>query len=136
MPLAPTRSPAGRSILLVLVAALALAGCSSGNASPDGRLSPVDVVIRGCEATCNNADVRYACVEGACTTAYTKCFGAGYRSGDYTGGVCKEGLECLARSAVACQADCSPTPTCFDCVVEDLVTCAEGSGCPSADCPD
>jgi len=130
----PFSSLRGFASLLGLL--LTPAGCSGGDTGTDGRLSPVDVVVRGCETPCANADARYACIEEACADVYAKCFGGSYRSGDYTGGVCESGLECLASSPVACEADCSPTPTCFDCVANELVTCAQSSECPALDCPD
>ena len=134
----PTFSQREHGRLLVantlLLAALAGA-CSGGNTGTDGRLSPVDMVVRGCD-DCANGEARLACLEQECADVFTQCFGRGYRSGDYTGALCESGLECLAASPLACDEACAATPTCLNCVANDLEACGQSNDCPNLECAD
>jgi hypothetical protein len=74
------------------------------------------------------------CLETQCSAQYQGCLGAGYKSGDLSGGRCEEFMNCTLASADPCSAtDCVPSDDCTACLSE-IANCAFGAACELPEC--
>src|SRR4029077_8431019 len=82
----------------------------------------------GCTAEQNQ--VYDDCVFDRCDAPYQMCFGAGYRSGTFSG-PCGSYVNCLARCScndTACRGACGTVDTaCQNCLFDQLVSCVMSS---------
>jgi hypothetical protein len=87
----------------------------------------------GAPADCDTSS--YAeCIENQCSTQYQACLGAGYKSGDLSGGRCEEFMNCALASADPCSpTDCMPSDDCTSCLLE-VGNCSLSSACELPEC--
>jgi len=85
--------------------------------------------------TCDLIDDYVACLQVACASELSACFGPGNASGDFTGGVCAAYATCATSATDPCHNDCSADAGCQACLSE-LVGCVQGSSCQVPVCPD
>ncbi len=81
------------------------------------------------------------CMTTKCDSAYQVCLGAGYKTGNFSGGACQTYMDCVTTcdcSDSACYDGCSDklgsdmSDPCLSCLVNDLGSC-EMSNC-AAEC--
>jgi hypothetical protein len=84
---------------------------------------------------CDLIDEYVACLEAACPSELSKCFGPGNAAGDFSGGLCAEYATCATTATDPCQNECSADTACQACLGE-LVGCVQSSACQVPVCPD
>ena len=106
------------------------AGGSAGTAGAAGGSSGGTGGAAGtatCGSLTSDTDPCATCVKSKCDAELKTAYGAGYASGDFTGGACSDFAKCLDACGTdcTCQNDCSiaPTGTCLS-AAQDLQTCA------------
>jgi hypothetical protein len=76
------------------------------------------------------------CIQGKCDSAFTACYGAGYKTGSFSG-PCGTLITCQSKCGCndsACRAACGqPSAECQTCGVS-LGTCVASSGCTFPTC--
>jgi hypothetical protein len=71
------------------------------------------------------------CYQTQCQSEYEMCLGAGYKQGNFSGGVCETYMECVMESADVCENDCEIDAECTNCFLS-FGTC--GSSCTLPEC--
>jgi hypothetical protein len=113
------------------------AGAGDGAVADAARRSGIFEICGFASASgqaCDLIDAYVACLEAACPSELSTCFGPGYAAGDFSGGVCAEYATCATSAADPCQNDCSADATCQTCLGE-LVSCVQTSACQVPICP-
>lgn len=126
----------------------ASSGASSGNTPEAGsggdagaEASSGSGIFRICGLSsasgqaCDLIDEYVACLEAACPSELSKCFGPGNAAGDFTGGLCAEYATCATTATDPCDNTCSAEAACQACLGE-LVGCVQNSACQVPVCPD
>ncbi len=92
----------------------------------------------GSTCTAAEEDAYTSCILGKCDAQYGKCLGAGYKSGTFTGGACSSFIACTNKCGcndTACFTKCgTPDQACLGCLLGDVNTCVESSGCKAPAC--
>jgi hypothetical protein len=88
--------------------------------------------------TCNAEQTKaYGdCLQSKCDTAFQGCYGAGYKSGSFSG-ACGTWIGCYAKCSCdkTCQAMCGAPPAeCLTCISAQVSPCVTSSGCVSPTC--
>ena len=122
---------------MVLSVSVSLVGCGddSGSSGSSGSKNPLDCMTSGSSSgTCKAATDYANCIETKCATQYKKCFGSDYKSGKF-GGVCASYLQCFADAKSCTDNNCGlPSGDCQTCLLNDLGSCQQSSGCTPASC--
>lgn len=133
-------------VLVVFLAALA-GGCGGGSDSGAPGANGRSATSGGqCPTTsadsCPAAKTYETCVIGKCDAPYKAAFGAGYASGNFSGGACASLLTCYMKcpcdaTATTCELACytQRDATC-DTAMAAVTTCVMGSGCAYPVCSD
>lgn len=130
--------------VLSFTCAVALVGCgggsgsksdggggSSGGGTRTGGMCPPST------STCTTAESNtyVSCIETACRTEFTTCFGAGYLSGTFSG-ACGTYLQCTSKCAcgdTTCESACTMDAACTACE-QSISTCFFGAACTIPAC--
>lgn len=74
------------------------------------------------------------CIQETCSAEYEACLGAGYASGNLSGGRCEEFIQCSMDSADPCNpTGCTPSDDCTACFVE-IANCGISAACELPEC--
>jgi hypothetical protein len=129
-----------KTILSAAFVGLGLAsGCSSSSSGTGSASSGYKQCPSTARSACTQADIDPydQCVTAACDTTTRECFGAGYKTGDFSGGACSSWLDCSNRCGctdTACQEKCpAPADACAACISK-MLTCQEGAKCAKPAC--
>ena len=88
------------------------------------------------------------CVKNKCSAAYKTCLGAGYESGQFSGGTCEDYMNCVSKCNSGgtcdenCAAECTMGSACQTCLANEVTDCvfnecsAELGACFEVDLPD
>lgn len=131
-------------LILGLISGLSLAFTGCGDDEDDGggnkpsaaELASGEACMEGGTGAPADCDVSSysACVENQCSNQYEACLGAGYKSGNFSGGRCEEYFNCALDSADPCNPpDCTMPEDCLACMGE-LAACSMSSGCELPEC--
>jgi hypothetical protein len=138
-------------VLMLSLAAISGFGCggdddddtaaNNGGKKNSENLSATDVAGGACEmmssssgAECKGTDDYSTCVEKACSDEYKTCLGAGYKSGNFSGGKCETYFKCVTGSKDKCDNDCELDANCTGCFTGTLASCQLNSGCTLPTC--
>ncbi|HEX2678731.1 MAG TPA: hypothetical protein VHM19_18890, partial [Polyangiales bacterium] len=102
------------------------------------KFTPAEVAAGACNkqnqgsgttTTCTGTEEYSSCLETKCQAQYEACLGKGYKSGDYTGGICETYLKCTSAAADTCNSGCMQDSNCTSCFSSMIGQCALSAGC-------
>lgn len=128
----------GLLVVVPLVACSSSTNGTSGGSSTNGGSSSG---FKNCpsQSTCTQADsdAYLKCTSAKCGTQYSKCYGSGYASGDFSGGACQTYIACTQKcdcNDSTCTQKCGlPDQACISCF-QEIAACVKSSGCEEPAC--
>jgi hypothetical protein len=136
-------------VAVVFAVAAGCGGGSSNGTSSSGRTGSTGGQCPSSSSgqTCTGEDAYNTCMMAACGAEYKACFGNNYASGNFTGGVCADWVNCMLKcpcdaTATTCETNCNMSLTtaagqpCMTCVLS-LSACVEtgaGAACTAPVC--
>lgn len=120
-------------------------GASHPDASPSDGAAPdasvpgqgISSIFKICGLSpggvCDGINAYAACVQSACGSALTQCFGPGNARDEFTGGACATYADCVTSAADSCHSSCAPSGDCQSCL-GGLTACLQGSPCTAPRC--
>lgn len=131
---------AAATLGLVMACSSSTSGSSSGTSGTSGGTSGSTSGIKSCGSSqtaskCTAAELQpYSdCVQTNCASAYTECYGADYKNGNFSG-PCGTYITCANACAcedTACRMKCSLDSACTTCLTGKASTCSQGCTIPA-----
>lgn len=115
------------------------ASASDGATSPDasGSGATASSIFKMCGfapgGVCDGINAYATCIETACGSPLTQCFGPNNARDDFTGGVCATYATCVTTAPDSCKSGCTPSSDCQTCL-GSLTTCVQASACTAPLC--
>jgi hypothetical protein len=121
------------------VGALLLGGLNVGCGSGGGSAPSASNLTCPSSSQCSQSEIQQygTCIENACDSAYTTCFGSGYKNAMFSG-PCGTYYNCLAACSCndnGCRTNCGIAPAdCQLCIGNTITPCVQSSGCTEPAC--
>ena len=118
-----------RHVALIVVGAIVAVGCDSGSSGGgSGNTSKCGSGSSGGDGGTHNPECS-PCLQANCSAAAEKCYGAGYATGNVSGGACQAYTSCASACGcndLTCLQGCSSklTPDCQACM-QEFNTCEQ-----------